>query len=321
MDAAKKLSHEDLLYIVINTPNIWRELRHGSIFLTGATGFVGTWLLEALLFANEHLELDLKVTALSRHNRILQGVHWLQGDVRDFEFKKTFYTHVIHAATDTCAKLNLEDPLLMFDTIVRGTQHILEYAQVCRAEHILYLSSGAAQAPENHLADGASYAIGKFSAEHICAMYAKQYAMNIKIARLYAFVGPHLPTDKHYAIGNFIRDALNGGPITITGDGTTVRSYLYAADMVIWLLNILCFGKSLEPYNVGSDVAITIADLAQMVAAQFNPEPMVNIMQPIATGKTDRYVPDVRRTRNEFELPENINLKDSIKKTIQYAKS
>lgn len=316
-----RLSQEDLLYIVINTRHIWRELRHASLFLTGATGFIGTWLLESIVFANEHLELDLKITALSRHNAIRQGVQWLQGDVRDFEYKKTFYTHVIHAATDSCAQLNREDPLLMFDTIVRGTQHVLEYAHICRAEHVLYLSSGAAQNIDNHLADNMSYAIGKFSAEHVCGLYAKQYAMNVKIARLFAFVGPYLPTDKHYAIGNFIRDALNGGPIVVTGDGTTVRSYLYAADMVIWLLNILCFGQGTQPYNVGSDVAVTISDLATMIAAQFNPEPSVTIMQSIATGKTDRYVPDVRRTRSEFELPENINLKDSIKKTISYAKS
>lgn len=317
----KKISQEDLLYIVINTRDIWRELRYASIFLTGATGFIGTWLIETILFANEHLELDIKLTALSRHNRIRQGVQWLQGDVRDFEFKKTFYTHVIHAATDSCAKLNREDPLLMFDTIVRGTQQILEYAHICRAEHILYVSSGAAQSADNHLAEGTSYAVGKYSAEHVCSLYAKQYAMNIKIARLFAFVGPHLPFDKHYAIGNFIRDAMNGGPILITGDGTTVRSYLYAADMVIWLLNILCKGKGLQPYNVGSEMAISIADLANLIAAQFDPEPTIKIMQPIATGKTDRYVPDVHRTRNEFDLHDNINLKDSIKKTILYAKS
>jgi dTDP-glucose 4,6-dehydratase len=152
-------------------------------------------------------------------------------------------------------------------------------------------------------------------------MYAKMYGIQTKIARCFAFVGPYLPLDIHYAIGNFIRDGLNGGPIVVSGDGTPYRSYLYAADLAIGLWTILFKGKSCEPYNVGSENEISIAELAQTVAKCFEKSIEVKIAKTPQHGKpSERYMPSTKRAVL-LGLTSTVNVKQSISKTIKFSQS
>ncbi len=162
-----------------------------------------------------------------------------------------------------------------------------------------------------------AYGIGKRMAEHLCALYSDS-SFETKIARCFAFVGPYLPLDIHFAIGNFIRDGLKGGPIIVKGNGTPYRSYLYAADLAIWLWTILFKGQNQHPYNVGSNESLSISEVAQRVAEQFSTKTTVEIRDASNPQKVlELYVPDIQRAKNELDLQVWVGLNDGIRRSLQ----
>ena len=335
---------DDLDHVLEHTGTMWEELRNGRIFITGGTGFFGCWLLESFLWANENHNLGAQAVVLTRdpeafackapHLARDPAVSLHRGDVRNFPFPAGEFSHVIHAATEASAKLNAEAPLLMLDTIVEGTRRALDFAVACKAKKFLLTSSGAVygkqpsditHVPEDYagapdpLDAGAAYGNGKRLAEHLCALYFKQHGLETKIARCFAFVGPYLPLDTHFAIGNFIRDALKGAPIKVNGDGTPYRSYLYAADLAIWLWTILFRAPSCRAYNVGSEEDLTIGQIAERVAASIPlPCPVSVANAPIAGKPPERYLPSTRRSHAELHLEPWIPLNEAIRKTATW---
>ena len=311
----------DLDHVLEHTRELWDEIRGERIFITGGTGFFGCWLLESFAWANDRLGLKSSALVLTRNSDAFRNkaphlaahpaIQFHLGDVCSFEFPLGSFSHIIHAANESSAKLNLEAPLTMLDTIVEGTRRTLEFARQCGAPKFLLTSSGAVygrQPPEmSHIPEeyqGApdptiplsAYGEGKRNAELLCAIYKNQYGIEAKIARCFAFVGPYLPLDIHYAIGNFIRDGLSGGPIVVLGDGTPRRSYLYAADLAIWLWTILFKGQSCRPYNVGGEESISIIEAAHRVAANFPTRIAVEIRgTPDPSKPIEQYVPTIGR--------------------------
>ncbi len=336
--------HKDLNHILEHTKTLWENLREKKIFVTGGTGFFGKWLLESFVWANDQLKLNAQMHVLSRspdffkirypHLAEASSITFHQGDVRDFAFSREQFDFIIHAAVDVSAQLNAENPLLMVDTIVEGTRRTLEFARHCGAKRFLLISSGAvygkqppdlSHVPEDYSGSpdstqpASAYGEAKRIAELFCSIYRKEYDLKITIARCFAFAGPFLPLDIHYAIGNFIRDGLAGGPIHVSGDGTTYRSYLYAADLAIWLWTILFRGIPGEAYNVGSEDAISIRDLAYEVAAFFPNLPNIVIAKPPAPGRPpERYVPSIKKARENLGLDSWVNLKETLNKTIKW---
>jgi nucleoside-diphosphate-sugar epimerase len=339
-----KLPVEDLEHVLAHTKELWSELNDRRIFITGGTGFFGCWLLESLTFAIDRLNLNIQAVVLTRDIPTFQlkaphlaehsAIMLYQGDVRDFTFPDGEFSHVIHGATAASASLNSNDPLLMIDTIVTGTKHTLEFAKQKGVKKFLLTSSGAVYGRQpveiSHVSEnyfGApdpmnpanAYGEAKRLAELLCTIASHESQVETKIARCFAFVGPHLPLDTHFAIGNFIRDGLQHKPIHIRGDGTPYRSYLYAADLAIWLWTILFKGKSCQPYNVGSDVAITIGGLGKLITEVLGSELEVIIdRQPVPGKAADRYVPAIQTALLDLQLQPYIDLPTSIKKTADW---
>ncbi|HXO32502.1 MAG TPA: NAD-dependent epimerase/dehydratase family protein [Candidatus Acidoferrales bacterium] len=334
----------DLELIVANTQGLWDELRGQHLFITGGTGFFGCWLVESFCFVNRLLGLGAKATILTRSPEAFarkcpylasdSAVTLHAGDVRSFLFPEGEYTYVIHAATEASAKQAAEDPLEMLSTIIAGTERTLEFAATHGAEKFLLTSSGAVYGeqpadlthiPESYAGapdplDPANvYAEGKRTAELLCALYQKTGRLDCKIARCWAFCGPYLPLDQHFAIGNFIGDVLAGRPIQIKGDGTPRRSYLYAADLAVWLWTILFRAPALVPFNVGSARDVSILELAQTVAMTLDPQTEIRVARQVVAGATPlRYVPCVNRAGEVLGLHQIVGLEECIRRTAKW---
>lgn len=332
----------DLDHILNHTEALWEGLRAKRIFITGGTGFVGIWLLESFLHANEKLGLNAEAWVLSRHpDRFIaqlphlanrRELQFVTGDIRDFTYPSGSFSHIIHAAADVKGRSGSGLQEEVFDIITAGTQRLLSLLAQARPEQMLFVSSGAVYGPqplnvshigESHqgapdpLLSSSAYGLGKLFAEHICAVHATRNQYEVKIARCFAFIGPHLPLNEGLAIGNFIRDGLQGGPIRQMSDGKGIRSYLYAADLTIWLWNLLFRGKSCRAYNVGSSSAISIGELGEMIAK------LCGVPAPVAARgsfptQPSSYVPSVERATMELGLKEHIPLDEALLRTLAW---
>ncbi|HBM16404.1 MAG TPA: hypothetical protein DD381_08710 [Lentisphaeria bacterium] len=317
-----------------------------SVFLTGGTGFFGKNILRKL-------QSDVKLTILSRNPEnfinefpeLIKGheVSFVKGDIRDFKLPPDLvFDYVIHGATEASAKLEKENPQEMYSVIVDGTKHLLKQITGRGIKRLLFISSGGvygqqpadlSNIPETYPPSPITYyGKGKLEAERLCVASG----IASVIARCFAFVGPYLPLDTHFAIGNFILNGLKNDPIIIKGDGRPYRSYMYADDLINWLWSILLKGKVGEIYNVGSEEAISIADLARLVSSCFTDKPEVKILgiptqnpklitqnysiEPLTTSheplKPERYVPSTQKPQSELGLTLRTNLKDAILETI-----
>jgi UDP-glucuronate decarboxylase len=312
------------------------------LLLTGGTGFFGRALLRFLTSISSEARNNLSVEVLTRSPERFRmeypefdHLNWLQfraGDILDSESLRDISSPdlILHAATDSTRGPRLR-PIDRFNQIFVGTENMLRFAAARGASRLLLTSSGAVYggnggklepfrednlATLNSLDSDNAYAIGKFTAEHLCALVAKQSNLQVVVARCFAFVGQDLPTDAHYAIGNFIRDALKAKEITVNGAGSAVRSYLYQSDLAEWLMAILLRGKSGCAYNVGSDRAISILDLARLVSSVVSPGKAVRVLGAVSRAEVrNYYVPSIDRAQNELNLRVRVDLADAVRIT------
>jgi nucleoside-diphosphate-sugar epimerase len=335
----------DDVALLVGSPQRWRPLEGAHVLLTGGTGFVGRWLLGAFVHANAGHGLRARIDVLTRDSDGFaracpdlagnDAVTLVTGDVRSADLTPTAYTHVIHGAAPSDAGVNEGRPQEMLDIIEAGTSHMLDVAARSHASRFLLLSSGAVyEPPPPHggfdeasprgpqwPAERSAYAAGKRAAEDL-TWAAAERGLDVTVARLFAFVGPHLPLDRHFAIGNFIADALAGRTIRVHGDGSPVRSYLYAADMALWLWTMLLHEAAAgAAYNVGSEQPLTIAETARLVAAESGAGAGVVVLGGGGSGAGERYLPSTRRARTDLGLHATVALPDAVRRWLAWHRS
>lgn len=325
---------EDIAPLADTLAPAWAKLEGARIFMTGGTGFIGRWMLEALLRA----PIEAEVTVLSRNPRrfadaaphLAARANLVEGDVTQFEPPHGDFTHIVHGATDASAALTASDPCRMFTTIVDGTRRTLEFARSCNSPRFLFLSSGAVYGAQpaavSHIGEDwpgapdardpkSAYAEGKRAAETLCAIYGSQFGLEIVTARIFALLGPRLPLGRHFAAGNFIRDAMAGRRIRISSSGEAVRSYLYAADLAAWLWAMLAQAEPGAVYNCGSEEAVTIAELADRISAILGGAGVDVEGRPDTGWNPGRYVPSSAAIRRDLGLRVTVPLDEAIRRT------
>ena len=331
---------EDLDYILTKLDNEINLVSKKKILITGGTGFFGISLLNAFQYMIEEGKHDFSVDVISRSPQNFKISNPKLYHFKNFEFikqninepfsLKSKYDFVIHAATSASKTINENSFDVMAQTIIDGTINTLN---ACKNDKLkfLYISSGAVYGENsakkkskendfnsiNPIKGDYAYHIGKLLGENLCYSYGKKLNMDIKIARCFAFVGPYLPLDKHFAIGNFINCALSNNPITIKSKGKSTRSFLYSSDLVVWLIKILCSGENLKPYNVGSPEEITVARLASKIG-DLKDLP-IKIQENF--DQESFYVPDTSMTMSDLDIKSFISLDSAIKKTIEWHES
>jgi nucleoside-diphosphate-sugar epimerase len=291
------------------------------LYISGATGFFGKNVLSLLAYLRRR-GASFRVTALSRSPeqflaahpwcRRLSWIDWQRGDVLAKWPGEGPHDYVLHAATETKTHAHA-DGFKLLDDIIVGTRHALDFAAMHGVRRILLCGSGAQYGaipasfagglPESSLLAcdparaGSAYGEGKRMSEMLAALHSEKHGIDFVCTRCFAFVGPGLPLDSHFAIGNFIRNALDGKPVTLASSGTALRSYLYGADLAVWLLLLLLEAKSGSSINVGSDQAIRIIDLAARIRDLLSPGAEVQPGDDESATERSYYVPCTARAR------------------------
>lgn len=327
-------AHEDL-----------QQLRRARIFLTGCTGFLGKWIIESLLWADAHLHLDLRLFVLTRSARstLASVPEWMhhaalelvEGDVLSWQPTSSLgITHIIHGANYTNSG-SQDWALRHMDTALLGLRRVLDIAAVETCRNVLLLSSGAVyrlhsgkeappyreqeKGPEDYLVEPNVYAMCKYITEMYAAAFGREHGIRIPVARLFTFFGQHMPLHRRQAMSSFVLDAREGKDIVVAGDGKAVRSYMHASDMVVCCLAILLHGKHGTPYNVGSEQAVSIRELAEMVSSASGKRLPVRILGQVAAGNApEEYVPDTSALRALMQRePAVTQLHDALEQSLR----
>ncbi len=330
----------DLNEIVVASEDDLKRFAGSRLYVTGGTGFVGTWLLRALAHANATLGTRIRLEVLTRDPDLFcganpdiaaaDGIRFLCGDVCSPVVDGT-YDGVIHAAASSGAAIA---PSETIRTVVDGTRAIIrDVVAPSGAIPVLFISSGAVYGRQpagmpavaedfcgelNHLDPRLAYHESKRLAELCFAIVANESPAAPKIARLFAFLGPGLPLRAHFAAGNFIGDALAGGPIRVKSGGSAVRTYLYPTDMIAWCLAVFNRGPAGRAYNIGSDEAVTIGELARRIAGLMPQRAEVELGEHTRESAETRYVPDIGRVKKELGVDRSVSLDEAIRRTIRF---
>lgn len=329
---------EDLTYIA-NSALPFDELYHKTVFVTGATGLVGSMAVKALLKMNEVKNADIKVLALVRDIKKAEAMYeefqtenlvyvtgTLDQPLTDAHLslsngdtlKNSAVDYMIHGASPTASKYFVSYPVETIMTAVNGTKYVLDLAKEKEAKGVVYLSSMEAfGAPDASLPcvreedlgyidihnPRSCYSEGKRMCECLCASYASEYHVPVKIARLSQTFGAGVPYEENRVFAQFAKSAIHKQDIVLHTEGKSVGNYCYTRDSVMGILLLLVRGEAGQAYTVSNPQSnITIRDMARMVAERIADNEIKLVFDIPESAMTFGYAPDVNMRLNADKL-------------------
>lgn len=314
------------------------------ILITGGTGFFGKWLLNFFITLNSKYSANIKIFVISRNpdqflkdnnqDKFYDEINFIKSDLKTVNLKGKKFDYCFHMAT-TNAKETFqgESNLNKLDFLYASTNNLLTQLKYCNLEKILFTSSGVVYGPATEISnfneeslsapsmmhESSGLAEGKRLAEYLVSYYSKENKYKYSIARCFSFIGQHLPTDLHYAVGNFINDAKTKNEIIINGSGKDIRSYLYIGDAISWLISIFMNDNENSVFNVGSEKQISIYDLALLVKEICKSNAKIVVLNKEASKDNFHrkiYAPDIKKIKNKLNIHEYTSLSEGIHKMI-----
>ena len=331
-----ELSHFDITDILEELDLDWKNFKNSRILLLGGTGFIGQWVTSCFLEANNIHNLNLELVILTRSpiDAIRKNPHLVSKNVQLIELDLVKNTQLsldlgfnffIHGATDSTFSNAASESKPQ--SSIRGAQLILNSVNSSVFTRGIHLSSGAVFPRQMNSSVGqteseiyekldrlSEYGKAKYETENMFRSKSDSEWFQVANPRLFTFFGPGIPLDKHFAVGNFLRNAMNKEPIVVNGNPNTIRSYMYPTDLIVWIIKLL-LNPSSSTLNFGSDIPITMADLATKIndvtgnkGIQFrgNSEP------------TSIYFPSTIKARQHLSVKQSIVFEEGIERWVNW---
>lgn len=289
-------TYEKEIEKIANCDIDWGKISGKSILITGASGMLGTVLIDAVMLRNKLYNANIVVYAMSRNEAEAQErfrdywnsvfFHFIQADVNKAFNVEIDIDYIIHAASNTHPRLYAKDPIGSLMTNIEGTKNILEFGHSQNVVRVLFLSSVEIYGNALNETDTfdetycgyldcnnlrAGYPEGKRAGEALCQAYREQYGMDIVIPRLSRVYGPTMRLDDSKALSQFILNTINGEDIVLKSEGKQRFSYVYVMDAVRALLLLLVNGQDGEAYNIAdTHGALQLKEIAKILAGISN---------------------------------------------------